>query len=119
MFFFSDLLLIALVMKLLWETYTSNLMPKELFVIAVFGLPFLWGMGGRGLNKVMREGAAIAGLLIFVVNLHAQKFHGFFIAIICLGIILYMWGRLTKRAIRYLVVAVSILVIIAYFLIRT
>ena len=119
MFFFSDLLLIILVIKLLWETNASNLMPKELFIIAVFGLPFLWGLGGRGINRVLREGVAIAGLLIFLANLYAQGFHGLYVGTVCLGIMLYMWGRLARKASRYLIIAASILIAIIYYLVRT
>jgi hypothetical protein len=116
MFFFSDILLMALIMKLLWEAYTSKTLPRELFMIGTFALPLLWGMGGKVAGRIMREGVAIAGLLIFLNSLSANGFKGFYIAFICMGVLLYMFGRLARRSLRYIVFAIGVAAIVVYLL---
>lgn len=112
--FITDLLIVALLMKLLWETLASNLLPRELFAIAVCGLPFLWGMGGQRTGKVLRTGVSITGLLIFVRLLSFQGHHIFYLALLVLGILLYMWGSLARRILS-IVIALIILAVVIYF----
>lgn len=118
MYFFSDLFLIALLMKLLWETSASNILPRGLFAVAAFGLPFLWGLGGRHTGRILRAGVSMVGLIIFFSVISSQGLHIPYIAMLILGFFLYGWGRAAQGMLS-IVIVVFILITIIYFAVNT
>ena len=125
MFALSDILLVVLLMKFLWETVSSKLMPWPLFVISTIGLPFLLGLGGRAgqggianisVNSVLRGGVAIVGLGIFYLTSTAN---GTYLFMVGMGLLLYMMGRFARRMLKLLIIAVLIVIaIVAYLLVK-
>jgi hypothetical protein len=128
MFILSDIFLVVLLMKFLWETVSSKLMPWSLFVISTIGLPFLLGLGGRAgqggianisVNAVLRGGVAIAGLLIFLSTSTAHVGYGSYLFMVGMGLILYMMGRFARRMFKLIIIAVLVVIaIITYLLVR-
>lgn len=118
MSFFSDLLLIALLVKFIWETLLKHQAPWELFAIAVMGMPFLLGVGGRSANKTLREGIAIVGFIIFFAILSTQGVHAFYFAVLCFAIICYLWGRIARRRLTYIAGVLFIIIAIIFFAAR-
>lgn len=118
MSFFSDILILVSCAKLLWDAVVAKTLGWEWFAIGMVGLPFLLGLGGRGTNVALREGVAIAGLIIFFSILSINGFQFLFIALLCIGLLFYLYGRTARRTFRSTLVAIVIFAIIIIFLIR-
>ena len=68
----SDLLVLALLAKTLWDLASGGLLQAEVFLVGAVSLAFLLGLGGRWGHQVLKEGLAIAVLGIFAGMLHWQ-----------------------------------------------
>jgi len=125
---FTDFLILAFFTKFIWETNASGSLPWELLALALCGVPFLWGIGSRGMGKaintdfslsrVIREGISIAGLIIFFITIAAKGYQALYFAAFCMASMFYLWGRLARK-ISSIIFAVVIFIIIMTFLIRT
>mgnify|MGYP001095085891 CR=1 FL=1 len=115
--FFSDILLVALLMKLLCETASTKLLPWPYFAASFIALPFLLGAGGRYGNRVLREGMGIAGIILFIfINTAARWFYPFYLTMIIIGLLLYVMGRLARRTLRSLIIAALVITAVTYLI---
>jgi len=125
---FTDFLILAFFTKFIWETTASGSLPWELLAIALCGVPFLWGIGSRGMGKainsdfplsrIIREGISIAGLAIFFITIAAKGYQALYFAVFCMASMFYMWGRSARKR-SSIIIAVIMFIIIMTLLIRT
>ena len=85
MYILSDILVIALLIKFLWDTVSAGLLPWPIFIVAFIGLPFLLGVGGRTGNRVIRTGVSLAGLAIFFLVHTVHNLNIVYIVIFVIG----------------------------------
>lgn len=122
----TDVLLVALVMKLITELLLSKLIPWYLFVISVIGLPFLLGLGSRSsqgivsnitVSSISRTAVAIAGLCIFIFSIkHNPGVYNSYLFMVGIGLMLYLMARLAQRMLRSLLIALVIVAFIVVYL---
>jgi hypothetical protein len=84
----------------------------------MIGLPFLLGLGGRYGYKVLRDGVAIAGLIIFIWIHASHGFQAAYLIMIVLGFLIYIMGRLAQRMFKSMIIATLIIIVIIYILVR-
>lgn len=115
---FSDLLVLAACIKLLWDAVVvAKTLEWEWFAIGMVGLPFLLGIGGKSANKAIKDGVAIASLLIFFSILSISGLQSLFVALLGLGLLLYLFGRFAKRMFSSILIAFAVIALIIYFLV--
>jgi hypothetical protein len=101
----SDILLLAVLAKALWDLSQAHMITLDMFVIAGLGLSFLLGISNRLEESVLRIGLTLVVLITFAASLFFQGLLPvYFSLFLGLGLV-YTIGKIVRLS-RWVIFAV-------------
>jgi len=111
----GDLLILAVLAKVLWDLTKDGLITEGHFVLIAIGLAFLLGLSGRLGKVVLKEGLTIVTLIIFVASLY-QGTQTIYLALFTTLMLIYFGGKIARLSRWWFLAGIGLL--LAFLLFR-
>lgn len=111
-----DLLTIAALVKLIWESINSSLLPNSWLFVGIILIPILMGFGGRFASEALGEGIRVASLAIFYILLSIKGMEGYYIFLVLVAFGIYLFARSARFTLGTVGIAAILIFIIFYTL---